>query len=126
MGAVGIATASAVAGWVNAALLLAILVRRGHWGTDIPLLTRIPRLVLAATAMAAFLYVAVRWLAPYLAAEAPIYTQAATLAILVGAAAVIYFVVAFGIGGADLGMVRRSLKRGRAKQAAPSETVPPE
>jgi putative peptidoglycan lipid II flippase len=76
--------------------------------------------------MAAFLYVAVRWLAPYLAAEAPIYTQAATLAILVGAAAVIYFVVAFGIGGADLGMVRRSLKRGRARQAAPSEIAPPE
>ena len=26
-------------------LLLAVLVRRGHWGSDVPLLKRIPRLV---------------------------------------------------------------------------------
>ena len=48
MGAPGIAVASAVAGWVNAPLLLGVLIRRGHWGSDMPLLTRIPRLVLAA------------------------------------------------------------------------------
>ncbi|TIO99615.1 MAG: murein biosynthesis integral membrane protein MurJ, partial [Mesorhizobium sp.] len=45
MGAPGIAVASAVAGWVNAALLLGMLIKRGHWGRDIPLLKRIPRLV---------------------------------------------------------------------------------
>lgn len=124
MGAVGIAAASAVAGWVNAALLLAVLVWRGHWGTDRPLLTRIPRLVVAASAMAAFLYFGVRWCASYLAAEAPIYTQAAALGALVCIATIIYFAVAFGIGGADIGMVRRSLRRGQAKTAAPSE-IPP-
>ncbi len=38
MGAPGIAVASAVAGWVNALMLLAVLIRRGHWGRDVPLL----------------------------------------------------------------------------------------
>src|SRR5690606_9217877 len=34
MGAPGIAVASAVAGWINALLLFAVLVKRGHWGRD--------------------------------------------------------------------------------------------
>ena len=45
LGGVGIAVASASAGWVNSPLLLGVLIRRGHWGSDVPLLTRIPRLV---------------------------------------------------------------------------------
>ena len=36
MGAPGIAAASAAAGWLNAALLLLVLIRRGHWGRDAP------------------------------------------------------------------------------------------
>ncbi len=118
MGAPGIATASAVAGWVNAAMLLYVLIRRGHWGTDIPLLTRIPRLVLAAGVMAGALHVAAGRLEPYLASSAPLHTQALTLAVLVSAGTVIYFGVAFGIGGADLGMVRRNIRRGAARSQA--------
>ncbi|MEP9372305.1 murein biosynthesis integral membrane protein MurJ [Mesorhizobium sp. KR1-2] len=118
MGAPGIATASAVAGWVNAAMLLAVLIRRGHWGADIPLLTRIPRLVLAAAVMAGVLHMAVARLEPYLASSAPLHTQALTLAVLVSAGSVIYFAVAFGIGGASLGMIRRNIKRGAASSQA--------
>ncbi|WP_019172087.1 murein biosynthesis integral membrane protein MurJ [Pseudaminobacter salicylatoxidans] len=126
MGAPGIATASAIAGWVNAAMLLGVLVRRGHWGADIALLTRIPRLLIAAGMMAGVLYIAVGRLQPYLASSAPLYTQALTLAALVVVGAVIYFAVAFGIGGANLGMIRRSIKRGSTppQQApAPNATV---
>jgi putative peptidoglycan lipid II flippase len=112
MGAPGIAVASAVAGWVNALLLLGFLIRRGHWGTDIPLLTRIPRLVLAAAVMAGAVYFAAGWLAPYLAPASPLPVQAVALAVLIGGAAMVYFAVAFGIGGADIGMIRRSIRRG--------------
>jgi putative peptidoglycan lipid II flippase len=118
MGAPGIATASAIAGWVNAAMLLVVLIRRGHWGTDIALLTRIPRLLIAAAVMGGALYVAVGRLAPYLASSAPLYTQALTLAILVTAATAIYFGVAFAIGGVDLGMIRRNIRRGAANPQA--------
>ncbi|MGI6856734.1 murein biosynthesis integral membrane protein MurJ [Mesorhizobium sp. 1B3] len=112
IGAPGIAVASAIAGWVNAMLLLGVLVRRGHWGRDAALLRRIPRLLLASAVMAGFLYGAVHWLEPQLASSAPLYTQAATLAILVAAGAALYFATAFAIGGADMGMLKRSLKRG--------------
>jgi putative peptidoglycan lipid II flippase len=112
IGAPGIATASAIAGWVNAFLLLGVLIRRGHWGRDIALLTRIPRLIIAAAVMAGVLWFAVRYFAAELASDSPLHVQATVLAGLTVFGAVIYFVVAFGIGGADLGMIRRSVKRG--------------
>lgn len=118
LGASGIATAEIVAGWVNAVLLFATLVWRGHWGRDIPLLTRIPRLVIAAAGMAAALYFAVGWFAYELSSAAPLVTRAATLFGLVAAAMVIYFALAFGLGGASLGMIRRSVRR-KAKAPAP-------
>ncbi|BCH20475.1 murein biosynthesis integral membrane protein MurJ [Mesorhizobium sp. L-8-3] len=119
IGAPAIATASAIAGWVNAALLLGVLIRRGHWGRDVPLLTRIPRLLLAAAVMAGFLYFAIRWFAPQLASEAPLHTQAATLGCLIVAAAIIYFAVAFATGGASLGMLKRNIKRGAKTAPVP-------
>ena len=51
MAETGIATAEIVAGWTNAILLFVTLVWRGHWGRDIPLLTRIPRLIVSAGLM---------------------------------------------------------------------------
>ena len=77
-----------------------MLVRRGHWGRDWPLLTRIPRLVIAAALMGGILYFGIRWLEPQLASASPLYTQATTLAVLCAGGAVIYFMVAFGIAAA--------------------------
>ncbi|HEV2504815.1 MAG TPA: murein biosynthesis integral membrane protein MurJ [Mesorhizobium sp.] len=122
MGAPGIAVASAVAGWLNAVMLLAVLIRRGHWGRDIPLLKRIPRLVLAAALMGVALYCGAHWFAAELSSTSHLATKAITLTALCAAGAVIYFVVAFAIGGADLGMIRRNIKRGGAKTpAAPTD-----
>jgi putative peptidoglycan lipid II flippase len=84
------------------------------------LLTRIPRLVIAAAGMAATLYFAIDWFAFELSSAAPLVTRAATLVGLVSAAMVVYFALAFGLGGASLGMIRRSVKR---KTAAPAEAV---
>ena len=115
MGAPGIAVASAVAGWINALLLLVVLVRRGHWGRDAPLMKRIPRLVLSAVVMGAALYFGAQWLAPELSSSARLVTKAVTLALLSGAAALLYFVLAFATGGADFGMLRRNVGRSTAK-----------
>ena len=114
MGGAGIATASAVAGWVNAALLLGVLVRRGHWGRDAGLMKRVPRLVIAAAIMAVALYGASRWFAGSLDAGTPFYEQAVALAALVGGGAAIYFAAVFAIGGADVAAIRRSMRRGGA------------
>ena len=121
MGAPGIAVASTAAGWVNAAMLLFVLVRRGHWDRDAALMRRIPRLVLASALMGAALWFAQGWLAADLSSSARLVTKAGTLALLSGGGALLYFVLAFAAGGADLGMIRRNMKRGRKAEAtAPS------
>ncbi|MGH6760583.1 MAG: murein biosynthesis integral membrane protein MurJ [Phyllobacterium sp.] len=112
----GIATAETTSGWVNAVLLFSTLVWRGHWGKDTGLLTRIPRLVLAAVLMGVALHYGALWFADWLSSEAPLHVQAAALAILIGAGAIVYFALAFGLGGANLGMLRRNLKRGAGKK----------
>jgi putative peptidoglycan lipid II flippase len=117
MGAPGIATASAAAGWVNASLLFGVLVKRGHWTSDAGLVKRMPRLVLASAAMAGAIYAAVAYLAPQLASAAPFYTQAVALAVIVAGAMLLYFAAAFGLGGADLGMIRRNVRRGSGEAA---------
>ena len=121
MGAPGIATASAAAGWVNAALLLGVLVRRGHWGSDAGLNRRTPRLILASAVMAGAIWAAVAYLAPQLSSASPVYTQAVTLAVVVAGAMAIYFVAAFGLGGADIGMIRRNIRRRGGAGTAPAE-----
>jgi putative peptidoglycan lipid II flippase len=109
----GIAAAEATAGWVNALLLLVTLMRRGHWGSDRALLTRIPRLVLAAALMAGCIRFGLGWAAPWLQPSSPLIEQVAALAALILGAMVVYFTAAFATGGADLGMIRRNLRRGR-------------
>jgi putative peptidoglycan lipid II flippase len=122
MGAPGIATASSVAGWVNALMLLVVLVRRGHWGREEALIRRIPRLVLASALMGAALWFGSHALAPYLASGSPLVVKATALGLLCLGGMVLYFALAFAIGGADLGMVRRSMRRRGAP--APSASSP--
>ncbi|MDG3575380.1 murein biosynthesis integral membrane protein MurJ [Rhizobium sp. YJ-22] len=123
MGAAGIATAEITAGWVNALMLFFTLVKRGHWGQDLGLLSRIPRLVFAAGLMAAGLYFAIGWLAWPLSSAAPLGMRAGTVAALVVVAMIVYFGAAFATGGADLGMIRRNLKRKAAKPAVATESA---
>jgi len=120
IGAPGIAVASACAGWLNAVLLLVLLVKRGHWHSDPGLLKRLPRLVLAAALMGGALWYGLRWLSPYLTAQSAFYNQVWALAALIVLGGLVYGVAAFGIGGADLRTIRRSVKR--AERQPPSAT----
>ncbi|MGA6112103.1 MULTISPECIES: murein biosynthesis integral membrane protein MurJ [Agrobacterium] len=114
LGGPGIAIAEITAGWVNAALLFGMLLCRGHWHVDIPLLTRIPRLLLAAALMAGFVHYALTWLTFELSSASSIFIRAGTIMALVFAAMLVYFVLAFVSGGADIGMVKRAIrKRGK-------------
>jgi len=119
MGAPGIAAASAIAGWINAAMLLGTLIWRGHWDRDAGLIRRAPRLVIASAIMAAGLWYAMGFAEQWLGSAAPFYAQAAALAVLVAGAVIVYFGLAFGIGGADFGMLRRNIKRNRAAPVEP-------
>ncbi len=79
-----VAIAPAVAGWVNAGLLFARLLARGHWHVDADLRRRLPRLAVAAAAMAATVYLAGLGLADALAPGRAFTGRAGALALLVG------------------------------------------
>lgn len=109
----GIATAEAVAGWTNAALLVTTLLRRNHWSIDEGLMKRVPRLVLSAAVMSVALYFVAHWLSPLLGPERSFLLQAFVLLFLIVISAVVYFGMAFSIGGADRAMLRRNVERSR-------------
>ena len=112
MGAPGIAVASAVSAWINAALLFGTLVKRGHWGTDRTLLKRLPRLVAAAFLMGVALWFAADWLAPWLQPCLRLPNRCWRWARMCGGGAALYFALAFATGGADIATVKRAVRRG--------------
>ncbi len=117
----GIATAEATSGWVTTILLFVTLVRRGHWTWESALFSRVLRLIVATVIMAVALNYASLALAGWLAPQSSLFVQLAALMMLIGLAMVIYFSVAFLIGGADLSMIRRNMKR----KAVAADPLPP-
>ncbi len=117
----GIATAATVSGWLTVILLFTTLIRRGHWIWDKALGSRIIRLLVSAAIMAGVVQVALSYVGAYLQPATPVLKQVPVLLSLIGLAMLVYFTSAFAIGGADFGMLRRSLKRGSAKPAVPSD-----
>ncbi len=115
----GIATAEAAAGWINTIFLFSTLVWRGHLKWEWAFARRTALLLVSAGIMAAALTYALRYAAPWLASGSHFLQQVAALGVLISISMLVYFSVAFLIGGADLGMIRRNLKR-KPKQAAAS------
>ncbi|MUZ73157.1 murein biosynthesis integral membrane protein MurJ [Agrobacterium vitis] len=107
----GIAIAEATAGAINTVLLFTMLVRRGHLQVEWALVSRALRLLLAALAMGAALMALSGFFAPYIGTGSPFLHKVLVLFIQIGLAMLIYFSLAFLIGGADIGMLRRNLKR---------------
>jgi putative peptidoglycan lipid II flippase len=112
IGAPGIAVASAIAGWVNAALLAGLLMRRGFYKGDAGLIRRVPRILVATLLMGAALWYGADWLAPSLSSDAPFLAQVHALALLILGGAAVYGVAALGLGGIDLQTLKRNLRRG--------------
>lgn len=122
LGASGIATAEITAGWVNASLLLAVLIRRKHWDYDAGLISRIPRLIIAAAVMAAILWYAAGYFEACLSREAGLMVQATTLGLMVLGSMIIYFTTVFAIGGANLRAIRNNMRARKKAGEAPEKT----
>jgi putative peptidoglycan lipid II flippase len=71
--------------------------------------------------MSAALIYAMPHAAPWLASGVPLVQKVVALFGLLGLAMVVYFACAFLIGGADLGMIRRNIKRKPKAPAPPQE-----
>ena len=106
---VGIALASTLSSWLNAGLLAAGLAKRGHLRLDPRLRRRLPRMAVAALAMAAALWAAAGALAPWLQAGLP--AEAAALAALVVLGLCCFGLLAHLLGAARLGELRAALRR---------------
>ncbi len=109
LGVVGVALASAVGAWLNAAVLYAVLAARGHYRVPGRLLLRIARQLVAAAAMGAALWFARDLLTAYYGAG--LLARLFALVVLVGCAGLVYFGVAFAIGAVDRERIARLTKR---------------
>jgi len=107
----GLALATAIAAWLNAALLLRGLGARGFLRLDGRVRARLPRILAASAVMALGLWLAVRWLEAALGAGEAV--RIAALAALVVGGLVLYAVCAQIFGAARLSELRE-LRRGRA------------
>jgi putative peptidoglycan lipid II flippase len=117
----GIATAEASAGWVNTVLLFSTLVWRGDLVWEWALAKRTALLLVATGIMAGALLYALPYAQPWLVPQAALVQQIAALACLLALAMVVYFASAFLIGGADIGMIKRNMKRKPKPTSDPTE-----
>ena len=113
----GIATAEVTSGWISTILLGTTLIRRKHLVIEWALVSRLMRLAIAAVIMAGVLEYASSYAAPYIAPKSGLLHEIGAVLALIVLAMVVYFGVAFAIGGASLGMLRRNMKRGGSAPA---------
>jgi putative peptidoglycan lipid II flippase len=108
---VGLALATALAAWVNAASLYLILRRRGHFSIDAKLRRALPRM-LGATALMAALLLALNPLVYGLVAQG-LFGRLAGLGLLVGAGGIVYGAAALLLGAVTVAELRDQLGRAR-------------
>jgi len=112
---VGIALASSISGWVNALLLGAVLLRRGHWLPDPRLKSRTWRMALAALGMAAALWGLLTTLGSALAH--PDVTGVIALLGICAVGGLAYGALGALLGVVKLGEIRGALRRRPADNA---------
>ncbi|MDQ3247409.1 MAG: murein biosynthesis integral membrane protein MurJ [Pseudomonadota bacterium] len=99
MGIYSLATVTSVGAWANFLLLFVILYMKGHFRLPVWLVSRIARQLIAALVMAAALFGLRELLGGMFFGG--LIERAVGLAVLVGTGGVVYFGVAFLIGGVD-------------------------
>ncbi len=110
---VGIAIATSIAAWTNAAILLALLLIKGHYKMDTRLLRRTIGAALASICMILFLIYANDAIEPLLA-EDSLVIRVTALAVLVCGGGLIYAIAALLFGATQLSELKKMLKRSAA------------
>lgn len=106
-GAAGIAAAIALAAWSSAAVLIARSAATFGFSLDVGSRRRLPRIIIAAGAMGALLWLKARFLWPW-AAEAHGLAQAAVLALLIAGGLLIYAALLAVMGVVTPADIRRA------------------
>jgi putative peptidoglycan lipid II flippase len=111
MGHVGIALATSIAAWINAAQLMVTAVRLKHFVADARLRQRLPRIFLSLVVMGIVLWLLQRQLSNFYAEGAGVAKAATALAILTAAGLGSYFVMAQVTGAFRISELRGTLRR---------------
>ena len=98
----GIATATTLGGWLNAALLYTRLVRQGHFASDARLRRALPRLLLASLAMGGVLLLMAALLAPSFGRAAAMPERTLALITLVAVGAATYGLAVLALGAVEI------------------------
>ncbi len=106
---VGPPLATAVAAWINVAMLYWTLRRRGHFAFDAQLARRLPRFAVAAALMGAALFFAHRLVEPWTVGD--VMTRVAGMVALVGAGAAVYAIACLATGAFRMADLRALLRR---------------
>ncbi|MHA1152351.1 MAG: murein biosynthesis integral membrane protein MurJ [Alphaproteobacteria bacterium] len=109
LGHVGIALATTISAWLNAALLGAVLFRRDLLRPDARLKARLPRIALASLVMGAGLWVLSAWLLPWF--DAGQGWRIAGLALLVGGGLGLYALMAVTFGALRPSEIKAHFRR---------------
>ena len=114
---VGIASATSIAGWVNALSLMVLLHRRGHFTLDARSRRIVPRIIAASAGMGVLLWLMNEQAAP-LYADAFIVRSTALIAVIAIAVAA-FFILALVFGAADWREIKQRfalLRRPQSRQ----------
>lgn len=111
IGHVGIAIATSLAGWVNAGLLAATLVRRGHFAFDETFKRRLAPICVSCLAMGGALWGASLALSHWFAPANGVALQIGALAALVACGIAVYAAMAHLTGALRIGELADALKR---------------
>ncbi|MEH6548264.1 MAG: lipid II flippase MurJ, partial [Sneathiella sp.] len=106
---VGIAIATSLSSWLNAAILLFLLVRRGHYHSDKRLIRRSLGMILSSAIMGAGLWFAADILHPQFSND--LISKITALASIIAGGAAVYAIVALLTGAASLSDLKNMLRR---------------
>ena len=113
-GHVGVATATSVAGWVNAVSLMAVLHRRGHFRLDERSRRVVPRILVAALGMGIILWLLDQACAPLFAGH--FVTRTAALILVIGFSAAVFGILAVLLGATQWREIQQRLALTRRPQ----------
>jgi putative peptidoglycan lipid II flippase len=108
---VGIAVATTLAAWINAAMLFATLKRHGDFEGDRRLARNLPLILLASLAMGTVVYGVVGWMAPYLTNATPLGLKVYALAAVVGSGVLVFAILVVATGVLSIAQLSRFTRR---------------
>lgn len=107
----GIAVATALGGWLNAALLWVTLVRRGHFALDRRMARAFGAILLSSVVMGLALVAAAHGLGSYFAADRGFLVHVLALAVLIGTGLAVYGAVVLATGAISLRQLGKLVRR---------------